>query len=137
MSENVFRQLLGEMIESEFAEFDNSPEWKFSLRHRLVMKRIFARYQRNVQKLKEKSIEKTAPIEQNKPHLSFKRRLLLALCIVLVMTLLVGWVVVFVSKDFNGTVYEDNTLLSPVNLENVLLTIEYTYTLNSVPDERI
>ncbi len=134
MNENVFRQLLGEMIESEFAEYDNSPEWKFSLKHRLAMKHIFARYERNVQKLKEKSVERIALTEQQHTYHSFKQRLIIALCIVLFMTFLVGWVVVFVSKDFCGTVYEDNTLLTPVNLENAPLTIEYTYTLNSVPD---
>ena len=131
MNENVFRQLLGEMIESEFAEYDNSPEWKFSLKHRLAMKRIFARYKRNEQKLKEKSIEQTA---QHHTYHNIKQRLIIALCVVFLLTFLVGWVVAFVSKDFHGTVYEDNTRLSPVNLENAPLTIEYTYTLSSVPD---
>ncbi len=134
MNENVFRQLLGEMIESEFAEFDNPPEWKFSLKHRLAMKRIFTRYERNVQNLKEKTIERTTPTEQHYTYRSFKQRLLIALCVVLLLTFLVGWIVVFVSKDFHGTVYEDNTLLSPVNLENAPQIIEYTYTLSSVPD---
>lgn len=133
MSENVFRQLLGEMVDSEFAEY-NSREWKFSLKHRLAMKRIFARYENNVQKLKEKSIEPIAPNEQNKPRLSFKRRLLLALCIIFFMTFLVGWVVVFVSKDFHGTVHHEYTLVNAKNLENAPQTIEYTYILNSVPD---
>ena len=58
MCENVFKELLEEMIESELAEFDNAPEWKPSLKHRLAMKRIFARYERNVQKLKEKLLSK-------------------------------------------------------------------------------
>lgn len=134
MNEDVLRELLGEMIESEFAEYDNSPEWKFSLKHRLAMRRIFARYERNLQKLKEKSIEKTAPTEQPHTYHSFKRSLIIALCIVFFMTFLVGWVVVFVSRDFHGTVHHEYTRLNAKNLENAPSTIEYTYTLNSVPD---
>lgn len=133
MNEDVLRELLGEMMKREFAEFDDSQKWKFSLKHHLAMNRIFARYERNVRKLKGKSIERTAPIEQNKPRLSFKRRLLIALCIVLVMTLLVGWVVVFTSRDFHGTVHHEYTLINAKNLENAPKTIEYEYALNSIP----
>lgn len=134
MNEDVFRQLLGEMLESEFAEYDNPPKWKFSLKHRIAMKRIFARYEKNVQKLKEKSSETAALIEHNKPRLNIKQRLLIALCIIVLMTFLVGWVIVFISRDFHGTVYEDNTFINAVNLENSPKTIEYEYVLSYVPD---
>ncbi len=134
MNENVLKELLGEMLKREFEEFDDPPKWKFSLKHRLAMKRIFARYEMNVQKLKEKSIEKTAPTEQHYTYHSFKQRLIIALCIVLLMTFLVGWVVVFVSRDFHGTVRHEYTLLNAKNYENAPLTIECVYTLNSVPE---
>lgn len=134
MNEDVFRQLLGEMLESEFAEYDNPPKWKFSLKHRIAMKRIFARYERNVQKLKEKTSETSSLIEHNKPRLNIKQRLLIALCIIVLMTFLVGWVIVFISRDFHGTVYEDNTFINAVNLENSPKTIEYKYALSSVPE---
>ena len=49
MNENVLSQLLGEMMESEFAECDNTPKWKYSLKHRFAMKRIFASFERNAQ----------------------------------------------------------------------------------------
>ncbi len=134
MCENVFKELLDDMMKSELAEFDNAPDWKPSLRHRLAMKRIFARFERNVQKLKEKSVEQTTLTEPQRSRLNFKQRIILALVIVLLMTLLVGWVNMFVSKDFHGTVYEDNTLLFPVNLENSPTNIEYTYYLDYVPN---
>ncbi len=134
MNENIFRELLGEMTESEFAEYDNSPEWKFSLKHRLAMKCILARYERNVQKLKEKTIERTAPTERQHTHLNFKQRLTIALIIVFLMALTGCVVASFISINFHGTVYEDNTHLFPVNVENAPLTIEYKYTLNSVPN---
>ena len=122
------------MLESEFAEYDHPPKWQFSLKHRLAMKRIFARYERNVQKLKEKSPDTAALIEQNKPRLSFKQRMLIVICIIILMTFLVGWVIVFISRDFHGMVYKDYTLINAVNLENSPETIEYEYVLSCVPD---
>ena len=134
MNENVLRQLLGEMLESELAEYDNPPKWKFSLKHRLAMKRIFARYERNVQKLKEKSPDTAALIEKNKPRLNFKQRLLIVICIIILMTFLVGWVVVFVSGNFSGTVFFDKTHFTIIDTESSPQTIEYKYALASVPE---
>ncbi len=134
MNEDVLKELLGEMLKREFAEFDNPPKWKFSLKHRLAMKCIFARYQRNIQKLKEKTVERPAPVEQHRTYRSFKHRIIISLCIVFFMTFLVGWVVVFTSRDFHGTVYHEYTLINAKKFENAPVTMEYTYTLNSVPD---
>ena len=131
MNEDVLRQLLGEMMESEF---DNLPKWKFSLKHRLAMKCIFVRYKRNVQKLKEKTVEHPVSTERRRTHLNLKQRLIIVLLIVFLMTLTGCVVAAFISKNFHGTVYKNNTLIFPVNLENAPLTIEYTYTLNSVPE---
>ncbi len=130
MCENIFKELLGEMMESELAEFDNAPDRKPSLRHRLAMKRIFARYERN--KLKEN--ERTTAVELPRSRLNFKQRIILALVIVLLMSFLVGWVVVFTSKDFHGIIYADNTQLFAINTENAPTIIEYQYTLDHVPE---
>lgn len=137
MNENIFRQLLGEMLESDFAEFDNSPEWKPSLKHRLAMNRIFVRYERNVRKPKEKDVKHTEPskpIEHRRSHLSIIQRLAIALFLIFLLTLTGCVVAAFISKDFHDKVYNDNTHLFPVNLENAPLNIEYIYTLSSVPD---
>lgn len=138
MNENIFKQLLGEMLESDFAEFDNSPEWKPSLKLRLAMKRIFARYERNVRKLKEKDVkqhtEPSEPTEHRRSYLSITQRLAIALIIIFLLTLTGCVVAAFISKDFHGKVYDDNTLLFPVNLENAPLSIENTYALNFIPD---
>lgn len=88
MNENVLKQLLGEMMESEFAGYDDTPKWKYSLKHRLSMKRIFARFERNTQKLKENTYETAIPIERHKPRFNFKQRLLISLCIISFMALL-------------------------------------------------
>lgn len=129
MCENIFKELLGEMIESELAEFDNLPDRKPSLRHRIAMKRIFARYETNKLKENERTTAALPP-----SRLNFKQRIILALVIVLLMTLLVGWVAVFISKDFHGIVYADNTHLFAVNTENAPTIIEYQYTLDHIPE---
>ena len=134
MSETLFKEILGEFVKRNYAEFDNAPEHKFSLKHRLTMKRIFARYERNMQKLKEKTSDPVALIEQNKPRLNFKQRMLIVICIIVLMTFLVGWVIVFVSENFHGTVHKDSTQLIAINLENCPPIIEYRYVLASVPD---
>ncbi len=92
-NETVFKEILGEWVESEFAEFDNAPEHKFSLRHRLAMKRIFARYEKNVRKLKEAEGTYTPFQSEKMPYYGIKQRLIYALVIVLIMTMLTGCVI--------------------------------------------
>lgn len=134
MNESVFKEILGDALKCELAEFDNAPEHKFSLKHWLAMKRIFAKFARNVHKLeKAEKLEKSA-IDKYKPRLSIRQRAVIAVLIVILMSLLVGWVVVFVSEKFHGTVYYDNTFLTVIDTENCPTTIEYKYILASVPD---
>ncbi len=94
-NETVFREILGEALRREFAEFDNPPEHKFSLRHRLAMKRIFRSYERNVRKLKKADVTyDTAytPLQSEKmPYYSIKQRVIFALVVIILMTLLTGW----------------------------------------------
>lgn len=82
MNEDVLAQLLGEMMESEFSVYDDPPKWDLSIKHRLAMKRILARFERNARKLKEKTPETTLPAERRKQRFNIKRRLLIALCII-------------------------------------------------------
>lgn len=90
MNENVFGELLNESLQREYAEFDNAPEHKFSLGHRISMKRIFARYDRNVRSLtKAENIYIT--VQSELPYYSLKQRMIIALVIIVLMTLLTGW----------------------------------------------
>lgn len=138
MSENVLKEILLEVHEIECAVSDNLPDFKPSLRHRLAMNRIFARFERNSRKLRNtRSIGEQPKIEHRTRRYSIKQRLLMATLIIILMTLLagcVGAIVKFVSERFGGTVYEDNTQLSVVELENCPQTIEYRYALTNVPD---
>lgn len=134
MNESVFKEILGEALKCGLAEYGNAPEHKFSLKHKLAMKKVFARYERNVGKLCKNDTSEMAQITEYKSGYSFKRNLLVAMLVIILMAFLVGWVVVFVSEKFHGTVYHDYTLLNAVDIENCPQTIEYKYALAVVPD---
>lgn len=85
MNESVFREILGESLRREFAEFDNVPEHKFSLRHRLAMKHVLARYEKNVRGFSKIEFVETMP------HYGLKKHIIFALVIIILMTLLTGW----------------------------------------------
>lgn len=134
MNEDVFKEILARAVNREFAEFDNAPEHKFSLKRRLAMKRIFARFERNVRKLRENETLSTPSTNEYKPHLNLRQRLFIAAVIIILMTFLVGWVAVFVSENFHGTVYHDYTVLTPKNTTDCPQIIEYKYSLEYVPE---
>lgn len=93
MNETVLKELLEESLRREYEKYDNAPEHKFSLRHRLAMKRIFARYEKNVRELKTPQVVYTPLSSENMPYYSIKQRLIYALVIVIIMTMLTGWVI--------------------------------------------
>ena len=138
MNENILRDILLEVHEIECGVSDDMPDYKTSLRHRLAMKRIFARFDRNTRKLRntERNRE-TQIIERGTRRYSIKQRILITMLIIILMAFLVGCasaIVKFISEYFNGTVYEDNTQLFVVNLENCPQTIEYQYVLTNIPE---
>lgn len=133
MNDYVLKRVLEKSLMRELAKYDNAPKHKFSLKHRLAMKRIFVGYERNVRDLREK--EKVSfSMSEHKSQLSLKKRLFFATVVIILMTFLVGWTAVFVSEKFHGTVYHDNTLLTAVDLENCPQTIQNKYALVSVPE---
>lgn len=134
MNEEVFKEILAKAVDSEFAGFDNAPKHRFRFRHRLAMNRIFARFERNAHKLREKGTGEICPTNKEKPYTSIKQRLIIVTVIVILMTFLVGWVAIYVAGNFNGTVYPDNTHLTITNIDGSPQTIEYRYTLASVPE---
>ena len=134
MNEEIFKSILARAVDCEFAEFDNVPEHKFSLKHRLAMKCIFARFERNANKLRKKDASKNRSAIEHIHNLSLKQRLIFITVIIILMTLLLGCVIIFVSGNFSGTVYPDNTQLNINNLEDCPKTIEYKYTLAYIPD---
>ena len=138
MTEDVLKEIMLEVHRIECGVTDDLPDFKPSLRHRLAMKRIFARFERNARKLRNaRSIQKPPITEHRTGRYSIKQRVLIAMLTIILMTLLAGCVnaiVKFFSEHFNGTVYEDNTQLFVTNLENCPQTIEYQYVFTNVPE---
>lgn len=138
ISEDGLRDIMLEVHGIEFGVIGDLPDFKPSLRHRLAMKRIFARFERNICKFKNAATIRESPETEYKTiRYNLKQRILTAALVIILMTLLAGCVnavVKFVSEHFNGTVYEDNTQLFAADLENCPQTIEYQYVLTNVPD---
>ncbi len=138
MSENVLKEILLEVHRIECGVIDDLPDFKPSLRHRLAMKRIFSRFEKNARKLRNaRTIQEPPKTEHRTRRYSIKQRLLIAMLIIILLTFLTGCVnavVKFVSEHFSGIVYEDNTQLFAADLENCPQTIEYQYALTNVPE---
>lgn len=138
MNEDILKDILLEVHQIECGVSDDLPDYKPSLRHRFAMKRIFARFDRNTRKLKNtRNIVETPIIKHKTRRYSIKQRILITTLIIILMAFLVGCasaIIKFVSERFNGTVYEDNTQLFVVNLENCPQTIEYQYVFTNIPE---
>lgn len=89
MSETTLKEIMLEVHRREFAEFDNVPEHKFSLRHRINMKLLFLKFEKRQHKLREK--EQANKNAGYVPGGSLKQRVTLALIVIILMTLLAGW----------------------------------------------
>ena len=112
MNETVFREILGESLRREFAEFDNAPEHRFSLRHRRAMKRVFARYEKNTRRPIVLSAE-------TMPYYSLKQKVVIALVIVILMTLITGAIIPL----HRATDEQINLLRSRYDFPNMVLSI--------------
>lgn len=132
MNESYLKGILAEICAEEIAELNKFPPFKTSLRHILAMKRIFALYEKkpNVTASNSPMILTT----QNK-HLRLSKRLIILFAVIICAALLTGFMYVYISKNFHGTVYNDNTQLFAVNTEDCPTTIEYEYYLSNLPDE--
>lgn len=131
MNESYLKGILAEICEEEIAELNRFPPFKPSLRHRLAMKRIFALYEKKTHITV--SDPTMIPTSQSK-HLRLSKRLVILIAVIICAALLTGFMLVYFSKNFHGTVYNDNTQLFAVNTENCSITIEYEYYLSNLPD---
>lgn len=97
-------ELISGYFEKQSAEVDEVPLPKFSLRHRLTMKRIFKLCEHNKAM---SDINAEDPCEKVLGHkqLSFRKRLIIAVAIIVCLAVMTGFVIVFISGGFNGTVY--------------------------------
>ena len=127
MNENVLREILAEICVEEIAELNKFPPFKPSLRHRYAMMRIFSAFEKRLR-------------QGNPPRAAHRRpsrlstRLVILIAVIVCAALLTGFILVYISKNFHGTVNEDNTQLFAINMENGLETIEYEYYLPELPE---
>ncbi len=91
MNETVFREILKEAVMLEYNAVDNAVEHKFSFKHRCAMKRIFARFERNVHKLEQKKNAAMQYKFENNSRLSLKQRIIIAAIVIILMAFLAGW----------------------------------------------
>lgn len=124
MNENILMEALASICDEEIAELDKMLSFKPSLHHRIAMKRIFRRFERNTRK--------KAP-EFHGGNMNFKTRLIIIVAAIICAVLAVGFTVIYFSKAFHGTIYADNTRIYAVNTDNCPTTIEYTYYLPDLP----
>ena len=101
MNESYLKGILAEICAEAIAELNKFPPFKTSLRHRLAMKRIFALYEKkpNV----TASISPMILTTQNK-HLRLSKRLIILFAVIICAALLTGFMYVYISKNFHGTV---------------------------------
>lgn len=126
MNENDFKAILAEICDEEIFELNKFPPFKTSLRHKLAMRKIFADFNKITRKVANTCENKL--LSQHAP-LSLRKRLIIALAMIICAALMTGFIAVYVSRNFHGKVYSDNTNLFAVDTENCLITIEYEYYL--------
>lgn len=125
-------ELITGYFEREFSADADIQMPKFSLKHRVKMNGIFKEFEKN----KRKNIAGTAEnTELNRNTcFSLKHRLIIITIIIICLALMTGFVVMYVSEGFQGTVYSDNTHLFTVNADNCPNTIEKVYKLSVIPE---
>lgn len=129
-NEALLDEVLTEYYDAYLSGFDDVAEHRFSLRHRLKMRKIFKLYEKNVQKLYHEPAAKQHEIGK----VRFSRKTVLAIVAIVLLSVIAGCAVAyFVSESFRGTVHEDNTQLFAINVEGAPTTIEYTYELSDIP----
>lgn len=128
-------ELISGYYENEFLKTKDIPLPRFSLKHKIRMKRIFKQFSKNKKQIFNKELFVDHSVETKHQPLTFRKRLLIAALIIIFLAFMTGFVIVFVSKGFKGTVYHDSTRLFVINAEDFPLEIEKKYVLSVVPED--
>lgn len=131
MNEGDLKDVLAEICEEEKAELNKFPPFKPSLRHRLAMKRIFRMFEK---KTHVTAIDPPKVLAPKSRPFRLSAKLIILFASIIFLMLFTGFVIIYFSKNFYGTVYNDNTHLFAVDTENCPTTIEYEYYLPELPE---
>ena len=126
----TLEELISGYFDNEFSDVAEVSLPKFSLKHRIAMRRIFRRFADNA--YKNASTDHVVYVP-SKPR-SIRKRLIILAIIIISMAILTGFVIMFFANGFKGTVYHDNTHLFAVNTEGCPTTIEKEYELSVLPE---
>lgn len=125
------KSILEESVEREWSTYENAPEHKFSLKHRLAMKKIFKLYEKNTECLRPKM-----KLNASKPKTKLTLKSALFIVLMIFLAALVGCTAAyFISQSFRGDVHNDFTRIFPINTENCPATIKEKYYLSELPEE--
>jgi len=133
MNEHMLDDVLTEYYERDFAEFSDAPEHKFSLKHRLAMRKIFRMYAQSRQnKCCENEI---APAVRSKSHKSLKTKIIIAIAVIICAVLFVGsWMPKrCYSDNFCEIKYHEKSLFRAINYAGSPQNIEERYVLSEIP----
>lgn len=97
MNEDILKEISDDISAEELAELDSMPPFKPSLRHRLAMKRIFAKYEKNIRKA-HAAAPTTALSVLCKRSV---KKLVIIFAVIVCAATLTGAVVVYVSKKLS------------------------------------
>lgn len=126
MSESILKSILEESARLEWDKYENVPEHKFSLKHRLAMKRIFKLYEKNT-----RAIHSAAQLKRFR----LTRKTALTAIVIVFLAALAGCTAAyFISQSFRGDVHKEFTRIFPINTENCPTTIEEKYYLSELPE---
>ncbi len=130
MNERLLDEVLTEYYERDFSEFSNAPEHKFSLRHRLAMKRIF-----KLNAPGRQNEIKAAPAARDKSCISLKTKIIIAIAVIICAVLFVGsWVPEkYYSNSFCEIKYHEKSMFRAINYGGSPQNIEERYVLSEIP----
>lgn len=128
MSESILKSILEESARLEWDKYENVPEHKFSLKHRLAMERIFKLYEKN------KRAIHSAAVSKPKRFRLTRKAVLTAIVIVLLAALAGCTAAYFISQSFRGDVHREYTRIFPIDTANCPTTIEEKYYLPKLPE---
>lgn len=134
MNENILKRILQEISDEEISEYCRQLSFKTSLRHRLAMKRIFARFEKNARRVP--AVPAPCP-DFPVTHVRPARKLIVLFAIIAFAALLTGFMAVcrfFASNNFRGDILSDHTKLWVADAESCPATIEHIYYLSELPE---
>lgn len=124
MSNELLKNILQEMCDKEFAEYETSEEHDFSLKHRRKMKKLFREYEK-------KSV---SDISAKTTTYSRKR---IAVIVIIATAFVLSCVTAgaWVTGGFKSINKSDHTEIFNIDYANAPQTIEYLYYISALPDE--